>query len=91
MTGLVIIPVILFLLPADYFDYGKPRICIYSQVTGQECMGCGMTRACMHFIHFDFKTAFYYNPMVYLIMPIIIFLWSFAFYNEYKFLRRAVQ
>lgn len=31
--------------------------------TGISCPGCGMTRACIHAVRFDFRTAFFYHPL----------------------------
>ena len=33
-------------------------------------MGCGMTRAMLSLIHFDFSSAFYFHPLIF-IMPFV--------------------
>ncbi|MEM9991863.1 MAG: DUF2752 domain-containing protein [Bacteroidota bacterium] len=53
--------VTLLLLPANYFDEGSPT-CLSVIAFDIECYGCGMTRAIMHLIHFNFQEAFYYHP-----------------------------
>jgi hypothetical protein len=35
-------------------------------VTGISCPGCGMTRAVLSVLHFNFKDAFYYHPLFFL-------------------------
>ena len=35
--------------------------------TGIPCMGCGMTRACIALLQFDFMKAWQYHPMVFLL------------------------
>jgi hypothetical protein len=40
-----------------------------------ECYGCGMTRAVMHFIHFNFTEAMTYNKLVILVLPLLILGW----------------
>ena len=45
--------------------------CPIKYVTGVSCAGCGMTRAFMSLLRGQFKLAFYYHPLVYL-MPFIM-------------------
>lgn len=44
--------------------------CILKLITGIPCPGCGMTRACISILRFDFVQAFKYNPLVF-ILPFI--------------------
>ena len=37
--------------------------CPILKMTGRECIGCGMTRAILYALKFDFKTAFSYHFM----------------------------
>lgn len=37
--------------------------CIFKHFLGIECIGCGMTRAVLSALNFDFKTAFMYHSM----------------------------
>lgn len=71
---LVITPFVLWLLPADFFDEGK-EICPSKVLLDIECFGCGITRAVMHFHHFEFDEALYYNLGVVWVYPFLIFLW----------------
>lgn len=70
LVFLVIVPVVLLFLPKDYFDYGH-SICIYTLITGHECFGCGITRAVMHMIHFDFSAAWNFNKLSFFVVPIL--------------------
>lgn len=56
--------------------------CILKNLTGMPCPGCGMTRAGIALLHFDFVGAFNYNPMIFL-LPIIAIVLIF---KEYKFI-----
>ena len=67
-------PLILLLLPATYFDYGK-SICLSIRFFGIPCIGCGITRAIMHLIHFDFKDAWELNKISFLVTPVGILFW----------------
>lgn len=42
-------------------------------LTGISCMGCGMSRAVISLMRFQFKEAFNYHPLVY-ILPLLIVL-----------------
>lgn len=37
--------------------------CVFLWLTGYECLGCGMTRALLSAINFDFVSAFHYHRM----------------------------
>ncbi len=71
---LIGVPVVLFLLPAGYFDNGKST-CLSVVLLDKECIGCGLTRASMHLIHFDLMEAIYYNPLVLIVVPVGIYFW----------------
>ena len=47
--------------------------CMFKQVLGASCPGCGLTRAYRSLFHLDLKSAFYYHPLFWTI-PIIIVL-----------------
>jgi hypothetical protein len=51
--GYILIPLVLLILPANFFDTG-PDMCISKLAFNKECYGCGMSRGIMHLIHFDF-------------------------------------
>lgn len=65
---LFIIFLIYFVL--NLFDIG----CIFKWTTGISCPSCGMTRATLAALKFDFKTALYYHPLFWLIIPSILFI-----------------
>lgn len=71
---LVIFPFILLLLPKTIFNNGQYTICILKMLTGNDCIGCGMTRACMHLIHLDIEGAANFNRVSFIVLPILCFL-----------------
>lgn len=73
--GFLIVPVVLLLLPADFFDYGPP-ICLSRLLLHVDCPGCGLTRATQHLIHAEWRTALSYNPAVIVTTPILLWLWG---------------
>jgi hypothetical protein len=80
------VPVTLLILPKTYFDTGTP-LCPSMVFLGEECPGCGMTRACMHLIHFSFDDAFDYNALSFIVFPILAFVWAKWFWTDVKQLR----
>jgi len=62
MAGLV-----LFLFdPSRYHFY---PLCVFHQVTGLLCPGCGSLRALHQLLHGNIYTAFRFNPLVVLCLP----------------------
>lgn len=86
---LISMPVALLLLPAGYFDYGKST-CLSVILLDKECMGCGLTRASMHLIHFDFMEAIYHNPLVLIVVPIGIYFWWKAVYQSFAQVKKSL-
>ena len=83
---MTIFPVVLILLPKSQFDTG-PTTCLYTLISGENCMGCGMTRACMRLIHFDFRGAWKFNAMSLIVFPILVFFYGKYFFNTLLKLR----
>lgn len=71
---LVIVPLILLVLPADFFDYGQ-SICLSVLLLNTECYGCGMTRAIMHLLHADFSGAWGFNKLSLIVFPLLFMLY----------------
>ncbi|MBC7448560.1 MAG: DUF2752 domain-containing protein [Hymenobacteraceae bacterium] len=63
-------------LPADFFDHHGPTLCLSRLLLDTECPGCGMTRASMHALHLDFATAWHYNRLVVIVLPLLAWLWG---------------
>lgn len=64
---IILFSLILFLVIINFF----PVNCLFKQLTGICCPGCGMTRAFNAILHFDFINAFFYNILS---LPLFIFL-----------------
>ncbi|WP_396171173.1 DUF2752 domain-containing protein [Flavobacterium sp.] len=76
----MVTPFVLILLPSDYFDKGD-SICLSKMLAGMECYACGLTRATMHFIHFEFQKAWEFNKLSFVVVPLLFPLWLKAFYE----------
>ena len=44
--------------------------CLFYQITGKYCPGCGVTRMMIHLLKLDIKRAFYSNMAILMILPI---------------------
>jgi hypothetical protein len=83
---LLIGPVVLFILPADFFDHSTIELCLSKILFDRSCIGCGITRAVMHFIHLEFDMAMQYNKLVVLVIPLILYLWGKELFKVKKYL-----
>ncbi|MEO1623980.1 MAG: DUF2752 domain-containing protein [Bacteroidota bacterium] len=88
LVAYVLIPLVLLILPSDFFDSGEPK-CLSILLAGTECYGCGMTRGIMHLIHFEFADAYYYHPLSFVVFPLLAFLWARWFLRDLRQLKQA--
>lgn len=73
---LILTPLALWILPGDFFDSEDGLIlCPSRALFNFECLGCGMTRAVMHFHHFQFDDAIYFNRGSFLVYPALVAVW----------------
>ncbi len=70
---LVLVGLVLFILPADYFDNGTPK-CVSVILFDINCYGCGMTRGIMHLIHFEFVSAWEFNKLSFIVFPLLVYM-----------------
>ncbi len=90
LIGYFLIPILLFLLPSNYFDNGRD-LCLSKLLLNESCPACGITRASMRFIHFEFKEAIEFNPLVIIVFPILCLIWAYWFYKDFKRLETINQ
>jgi hypothetical protein len=53
---------------------GGPVLCPFRALTGLACPGCGTTRMLHHLLHGELATAFSYNPLTFLLLPVALWL-----------------
>ena len=82
---ILILPIVLLVLPADFFDSGQ-SVCLFVLLFKMECYACGMTRACMHLIHFEFVDAYFYNPLAFIVVPLLTLLFILRLNRNFKIL-----
>ena len=62
------------------------NICLFKLLTGHECWNCGMTRAFLSVLHFDFCGAYEYNHNIIIIFPLTVFIYLYSWY-KYIFMK----
>jgi len=85
-VSLVLFPLLLRLLPADFFDDG-PTLCPSKRFLDLECPGCGLTRGTQHFLHGEWEVALDYNPLVVVVVPILAVVWVVQLVALIRFFR----
>lgn len=67
---------LLFLILIIYYflhhTFGVAIPCMFKEITGFYCPGCGITRMLFSIIKLDFYQAFRYNPFIFLLLIIYI-------------------
>ena len=74
LLALLLIPVILYCIPLDYVLHKGPTLCLFKNLFGEECYGCGMTRAVFCMLHFDLSAAWHYNHFSVVVVPLLLYL-----------------
>ena len=70
-----LLPAFVYLIPLEWlFDEGH-TLCLFHNLTGQECWGCGMTRALASVAYLDFEAAWGYNRAVVVVAPLLLYIW----------------
>lgn len=64
--------------------------CPIKEIAGISCPGCGMTRACISALRFDFKAAFSYHPLWICLVPFALLLLFFSWKKKRILFRISV-
>jgi hypothetical protein len=59
-----------YLLLTLFTDFRIP--CLFHELTGLKCPGCGITRMILSLVRLDFASAFRYNPLLFITGPVIL-------------------
>lgn len=82
----ICIPIVLWILPKTFFNQG-PTLCLYTLMTGTNCLGCGMTRSIMHWIHLDIATALKFNKLSCIVFPLLVVIYLRILYSLFHKIR----
>ncbi|MRR58880.1 MAG: DUF2752 domain-containing protein [Deltaproteobacteria bacterium] len=73
LTFYFVAPVLFLLLPTSFFETGH-SLCLFQNLFGMQCPGCGMTRALSSLLHGEILSALRYNRSVFVIFPLLCFI-----------------
>ncbi len=88
LSGQFLLAIGLLILPADFFNNG-PALCLSVLLFDIECYACGLTRACMHLIHFQFEEALAFNRLVVVVFPLVAFAYAREGWKHFRVIRSA--
>ncbi len=66
--------IIMYFIPSDH------SLCIFRNVTGFPCPGCGLTRAGRYLLHFEFQKSFEFHPL-FIPLALILALYSLQLFG----------
>jgi hypothetical protein len=87
LCGLFLLPFLLLFISLDELEK-KRSICLFKNIFGIECYGCGIAKAVISVMQLDFARAFNYNKLIVIVMPLIIYLWIKEIIKCIKILRK---
>ncbi|MBO7231401.1 MAG: DUF2752 domain-containing protein [Bacteroidaceae bacterium] len=85
----IFIPIFLWFIPHEQIMSGE-SICLSKRFFGRECWGCGFTRATYLVLHGDFCTAWEYNHLIIITIPLITILWLCGIVRQTKLLIKEI-
>ena len=83
----LLLPVVLYMIPTEWIMQGH-SICLFRNLFGSQCYGCGMTRAIFSLLHADFQAAWEYNRLVVIVAPLLFYLYIKKVIFSIKALRK---
>lgn len=79
---------IIYFILSELLDVGIP--CLFYEITGYYCPGCGITRLLFSFLKLDFYQAFRYNPLIFILIIITGIYWLVKFILK-KFMNISIE
>ncbi|MDR2868809.1 MAG: DUF2752 domain-containing protein [Bacteroidales bacterium] len=71
---IALLPFMLYFVPLKWLT-GPHTICLFKNIFGRDCIGCGITRAVISTLQFDFAGAFHFNKLIVIVFPLMLYLW----------------
>lgn len=68
------LPLLIVIVDQDWVNDG-PTLCLHKHLTGEDCMGCGLTRAMVALLHGHLDEAFAFNRGIVIAAPVLGALW----------------
>ena len=74
-VAVALLPLALYFIPRESFFEHTHTLCLVHCLTGEECWGCGMSRALLSLMYLDFESAWAYHRGVVVVVPVLAWLW----------------
>ncbi len=71
VLAIALLPVLILLFSFNPAHHGFYPMCVFYRVTGLQCPGCGGLRAAHHLLHGEIITAFRFNQLFVLALPVL--------------------
>jgi hypothetical protein len=71
---ILIMPILLYFIPVEWLNK-QATICLFKNILGIECYGCGITRAIISGVQLNLRSAFQYNQMIVIVLPLLTYIW----------------
>lgn len=84
LCGYILVSLVLWVLPANFFDDTGIVVCVSRWLLDVECYACGLTRAVQHALHFEFAAAYAFNRLVVVVLPLLVAVWVRDVRNLYR-------
>lgn len=84
IAAIISVYIIISVIIKSYWHYDICIPCLYKTIFGIECLGCGITSACVELTHQNFVGAYEENPLVFIIVPTLVI----YIISDYKKFRR---
>ena len=81
-NGICLVITLIFIIFTVFIFSGLEKLCVFHNITGIPCPGCGMTRAFLNFFSGDIKKALFYHPLFWMI-PFLFFILFFHKYSAF--------
>lgn len=85
----IVICILLYIIPIN--TKLLENICIFKQIIGKPCWNCGMTRAFLSILHFNFAKAYQLNHNVIIVFPLTIGIYLYSWYKYIFFKKRKTK
>lgn len=69
-------PLCVYVIPREWLFDESHTLCLFHNLTGRDCWGCGMTRALVEVAYLNFADAWNFNRAVVIVAPLLIYLWT---------------
>ena len=84
LIKVIIRDVLLLLILIGYYFLNKKTgfyiPCVFREITGYMCPGCGITHLVFALLRLDIHEAFISNPLVFIYMPVTVFYFAYLDY-----------